>query len=227
MLRRYRNAFLQRILAAGLDPALFESDDNIDEREHPGFEIRLKGANLLFVARNPEGDFEAFDYWFTRFGAGFPYSPTHPDNGYTTIGPTLDAFDSWLSNHVLPYLEDQSLPDLWSQAESSQTLLSRIGSSDKDYFTEDEKQLLRAAMSTFRVLVDNNFSPTPQESASLDQQLQYLGDAVDRLNRFDWKGTALNTLIGITLTLSLDVERGRQLFGLFQQAFAYALHLLK
>ena len=78
----------------------------------------------------------------------------------------------------------------------------------------------------FRVLVIAEFNPDREQLAQIDERLSYLDPAVDRLNRFDWKAVALSTLIGMATNLTLDTERGRILWGLFQQAMTAVGHML-
>ncbi len=227
MLRKHKNALVRRILASGLDPVLFESGEHDDESPHPAFDVRLKNSPMVFQARNPRGDFNRFVYFTTCFGAGFPRSEVSPDGGYIDLEQVLEAFSTWLKIDVRPYLDDLSIPDLWSQAQASGTLLSHITFGDLSAFTSEEKAQVRTNILHFGLLIEKTFSPTNEEMAAIGIQLEYLASAVDRLNRFDWKGTALNTVLSIGVTLSLDTERGRQLFGLFQQAFAFVMQLLR
>jgi hypothetical protein len=73
----------------------------------------------------------------------------------------------------------------------------------------------------------DQFNPSPEQEEFIEERLEYLSEAVDKLNRFDWKGVALSTLLSIGANLCVDKESGRILFGLFQQAFQSVTHLLK
>jgi len=79
---------------------------------------------------------------------------------------------------------------------------------------------------TFRLLVVENYHPDTEQLILISERLKYLEAAVDRLNSFDWKGVTISTLLSIAITLSLDTERGRQLYILFKQALSDLLHLL-
>jgi hypothetical protein len=96
-----------------------------------------------------------------------------------------------------------------------------------EQFTDDEKTQIRIAVQQFKLSVFKTFDPPVEEKEVVDRQLERLAASVDRLGKFDWQGVALNTLMSIGVTLSLDTEKGRILFGLFQQALSYALHLIK
>lgn len=72
-----------------------------------------------------------------------------------------------------------------------------------------------------------NFEPEQAEMQIISDRLDYLSHAVDRLNRFDWQGIAVSTVLSIATTLTLDTDRGRVLWGLFQQAMSSVVHLIR
>jgi hypothetical protein len=228
MLRRYKNALFQELLKSGFDPSLFETEANDDDQHHPAFEIRLKDTELSFVTRNPIGHFDQFDYQFVEFAAGYPWTEVRPAEGYIEFGKVLEVFREWIATDVDAYLQDAALPDLWAQVNQARAMLNQAAQPDvAEEFSADERTQVRIAVQQFQLLVIKEFAPSPDEQAVVVQQLERLADAVERLNKFDWQGVALNTLISISVTLSLDTEKGRILYGLFQQALSYALHLLK
>jgi hypothetical protein len=75
------------------------------------------------------------------------------------------------------------------------------------------------ALRDVRLLIVGRFSPAVPEMESIDDRLDYLTQAVDRLNKFDWKSLLISTIISISVALSFDTEKGKQLFNLFKQVF--------
>ena len=75
-------------------------------------------------------------------------------------------------------------------------------------------------------MIVQNFDPNKEELESINARLEYLSDAMDKHNRFDWKGIAINTVIAITVALSLNPEQASQLFQLFRQVFSNLIYLL-
>lgn len=126
------------------------------------------------------------------------------------------------------YLEDRDVPDLWSQIETlAFSSVSPIMSTrDTSMFSESEKVQARIAVQTFQQSIIENFNPPQEQLEYITDQLKYLADAVDRLNKFDWRGLALSIVVGIAINLTVDTEGGRLLFKLFEQAFQSALLLL-
>jgi len=85
----------------------------------------------------------------------------------------------------------------------------------------------RQAVDRFRTSIVNDFQPSPEQIEFIDEKLDYLTKAVDRLNHFDWRALAIPTVISIAINLSADTERGRLLFRLFQEAFKSTFKLLQ
>jgi len=228
MLRKYTNALLQEIVRAGYRPTMFASKEENNQREYSGVEISLKGSPLWFALRNPHGSFDQFFYQYVEFAAGFPWTEERPEGGYAGFEEVLPAFREWLATDVRDHLEDQALPDLWDQAARGQDVFSPGAiTSFGDSFSVEEKAQVRIAAEQLKLLIAKEFDASAEEMAVVHKQLEHLSEAVERLGRFDWQGVALNTLISIGITLSLDTQKGQILLGLFRQAFSYALHLLK
>jgi hypothetical protein len=210
----------------GLDVTDFRAEDGGDAVTGPTFVISYKPADLTFVARNNPQNPHAFDYWYSIYAPGFnqPLEPIYyPEEGYTTFKYIEQGFEKWLSE-VRSAIDEQLLPDLWAVASEQ---LSVNGSAATDEFTEEERRQLRLALRTFRLRLIETFCPDPEQLNVISERLDYLASAVDRLNKFDWKGVAVSTLIGISTTLTLDTEKGRQLYGLFQQALSGLLYLMR
>ena len=61
----------------------------------------------------------------------------------------------------------------------------------------------------------------------ISQKLDYLTEAIDRLNKFDWRAVAFSTIMTISATLSLDTEKGSLLIELFKQIFVKIRYLIQ
>jgi hypothetical protein len=157
---------------------------------------------------------------------GFPWAgPYKSDN----IRETCKGFATWLEENLSKYVMEQSTPDLWSQLQSLGLLLGGDESTQEepDNFTEYQKIVIRLAIQQLASEIVDWFTPTSEQARIVHRRLEYLEKALDRLNRFDWHGVFLNTLITISITLSLDTERGRQLYELAHAAFSGLVRMLK
>lgn len=247
VLRIYKNALLQAIREAGFDPKDFKpTNDYIRGRlpgssrdtvmlEHlPALSIAYHGGDdLYFMVRSDGEDAHKFDYAYTKFTPTYPRIPPHPEQflpgRFVPFDQVLPPFQKWLREHVAQAVEDDSHPDLWAQLSSQTTVATDFASGrvDDSEFTSEERVQIQIALREFRLLVVKTFAPGEEELQVINERLDYLTRAVDRLNRFDWRGVAISTVLGIGTALSLDTEKGRLLWGLFQQAMATVVHLLR
>ncbi len=204
MLKKYRNNLLQAIIDLEFDPTLFSSSE-----ENGRFRIDLRNTPLWFEVGNTYDDYHALDCQFVKFGPGYPGSGFLPADGFTSIDRVLLYLRHWLDEHVREYLDELELPDLWEQVNAQHSLISGQAPDtyDQSYFSEEEKDQIHHSLEVFRERLITAFSPDDHQMAAIDARLQYLTQAVDRLNRFDWMSVAISTLISISVALSLDTDR--------------------
>ena len=248
MLKVYRNRLFSSAREAGLDTVLVGT-----EGADGSFIVRLKAPPIEFEVAHSPKNFHEFRYRYRRFAPGLPYAAPPlrsdsvnrnltaarlqeienvareywtPSDGYGDIERIDEQFKRWLTREVQPAVAELTTPDLWTQLTSGSEQLDVAEVRSEDAFNEPARELVRLAVSQFRILLVQEFEPDDEKLRSIDEQLKYLSDAVERLNRFDWKALALSTVIGIATTLSLDTTAGRKLWSLFQQAFHAVGHLL-
>lgn len=224
ILKEYKNNLLTTIQESGIDPNLFTAEDGtIDEVDF--FIISLRDSQIRFAVKPYQHDFNSFLCCFSTFRADFPISTTlnSPDIDNLTF-----RFNAWLNGVVKPYLDDVSTPDLWHiLAETRSRTKYELGTPEGfESFSDEEKTQIRLSLNDFRLLIVENFNPNQEELKSVDARLEYLSDAIDKHNKFDWKGIAIATVINITIALSLNPEQGSQLFQLFKQIFSNVLYFL-
>lgn len=195
--------------------------------EPPVFIIEVGNSPVKFYIKHSIVDFDIFHYKSTGFSPMLSKKKWSEEPKF--IEDILKIFDTWLKREAKSYIEEKQLPDLWAQMNIYKSFIanSTVPVENAPKFTEEEKETLRRSVHEFRRQIIENFKPSPDQMESINSQLDYLANAVDRLNRFDWRGLAISTLIGIAINLSVDTERGRLLFRLFQQAFHAAEKLLQ
>lgn len=224
ILKKYKNNLLTIIQESGIEPNLFIAEDGpIGKLDF--FIISLRDSQIRFAVRPWEGSFEYFTCCCSKFLTGFPISETLYSQD---IDDLTGRCNEWLNGVVKPYLDDVSTPDLWQILEEtrSRTTSELRTPEDFDSFSDEEKTQIRLSLNEFRLLITQNFNPNQEELKTVDARLQYLSDAIDKHNKFDWKGIAISTVISITIALSLNPEQGNQLFQLFKQIFSNILYLL-
>lgn len=227
MLKRQKNHLLEIIKEAGLDPHDFTAGP--DERSpEESFVIRLKNSPVFFTAYPSEGDYDYYYICHTLLAPGFPESPIKPDSGFLMpFGQVEREFREWLNRVVEGYKEEERLPDLWVEVGASPPILQIYKEREwEGHFSEVEKTEIRSSLNQFRALLVEEFSPSQVQLDAVDERLRYVAAALDRLNKFDWLGVAISTLMTIAVALSLDTSKGRQLFELFRAALSGIARLL-
>ena len=230
MLKKDKNSFIDIIKENELDPSLFRKfEKEIDG--HPAFILRLENTPLFFMTRTASDDYHEHDCRYIKYAPNYPKSDYFPNEPYTewcNIGSVLHHFDNWIEEHVKIYLEEIETPDLWNQFQASSITQIDFESPNAQLpFNKTEKMRIRNALEQFKKDFIAEYRPTKEQIISVDERLSYLSKKLDQLNRIDWQGVAISTVIGISISLSLDTEKGKLLFSMFKQAFKYALDLIQ
>lgn len=231
MLKQHKNELLQILEGAGLDISDFVADDvSIGSNPQlPGFRIRFKPADLSFITCNAPDGSRLYKYSYTRYAPGFstpPYSALSPEDDYCSFEEIKEEFVVWIAEEVRLAIDDALLPDLWTRA-TLNTMLVDSNKFNTSEFSDEERQQVKHALSSFCLLIEETFRPTHDQMVTISERIDYLKSAVDRLNRFDWLNVAIGIVSSIGVNLFFDKEEGRQLITLFQKAFSVVSHLLK
>ncbi|HEX8371124.1 MAG TPA: hypothetical protein VF604_21450 [Pyrinomonadaceae bacterium] len=234
MLKQQKNKFLEIIKENGFTPELFDAKEEGDI-----FTIFLRDSNFTFQVRSLGNRNHAFQCEYTLFTPDLAFirllKTTFPPSTLT-IEDALAKFDKWLKKEVKNFLVEQSTPDFWKQigfqdstidAEEPIINQAMFDKQDVSNFDEDEKEKLRLALAEFRLLIYKNFKPGKEQMNIVDERLNYLSDAMDRLNQFDWKSILVSSTVSISVALSLDTTRGKMLFDLLKQALSNVTYLLQ
>ncbi|MFL6283564.1 MAG: hypothetical protein ACJ74Q_10535 [Pyrinomonadaceae bacterium] len=227
------------IKGSGLEPTLFSAEETKASSQAffkviltPGkgsellFLIRIKDTPIKFIILDVSDSFYHCRFRHTQFKPGFPLTWW---SARKSIDEAIVTFSDWLKQVASNYVEERVLPDYWSQIETYKSFASgaEVPTGEGEKFTEEEKEAVRNSVQRFRALITEHFDPTPEQAAFIDERLDYLARATDRLNRFDWQGLAMSVVVSIAVNLSVDTERGRVLFNLFKQAFQSTMKMLQ
>lgn len=227
MLKKYRNGFLEIIDKNNLAPIQFDAiEEIIDDREC--FIISLKDTPLKFIVRGSSLSHHKFEYSYVQFVPNYTQTEYMPKHTWEDIGSIYAKFDEWLKDHITVYMDDLLTPDLWEQIKLQKPLMStsEFIEHDTSHFSEEEKSQLRLSLSEFKLLIAENFKPTKEQMRIIDDRLNYVSDALDRLNKFDWKSILISTALSISVALSLDTARGKLLFDLLKKVLSNVIYLL-
>ncbi len=185
--------------------------------------IQTREAKLKFVIENPNGNFDQFHYKYSRFAPDYIMTVWAPLGGNATFGDVLSGFSKWIENHVNIYLNEKNGIDLWAEFKNSDKSLSlsNIDFDDKTNFNFEEKEQVKLGINELKLLIQSEFKTDRDQQNLVIERLDYLIEAVNRLNKFDWKGVAVNSIISISIALTLDPEQGNRLFQLLGKVLSF------
>lgn len=217
MRKKYRNELFQLINNIGLNQTDFELIEDSSTTT-----LQFKKTQLKFIIIGVEGDFNCFCYQFVSYAPNYPISGVKPTTIALSFNQLIDEVSRWLKYHVKEYIEDENAPDLWSEfKKGNKTLnINQIDFNDKSTFSLDEKKQILMSINELKSLIHKNLQTTQEQQNLVIDRLNYLIEASERLNKFDWKSLAISTLMSITIALSLDTQKGQVLFDLFTKVFS-------
>jgi hypothetical protein len=165
----------------------------------------------------------SFDYFFARATHYEPAFPVKQFMSITDVNTVIKGFYSWLLDHLEPYIADQQEVDLLANYLHGANLLNvePVNYEDTDNFTPEQKQQIRIGFNDLKLLITRDYATSNEQLQIVNQRLEYLSGALDRMNKTDWKGIFISTVIGIITTLTLDTAKGNDLFN----AFITILHM--
>lgn len=224
MLKRDKNALLKAIEDAKLnvDDFRFEHQGTFEVPSAPRlfdlYKISFLSTPLYFSISVPTDSYHSFKHSYVTMSPGFAYSPEFKSENF---GDLLDSFESWLEHHVKLYLEEKETPDLWSEISS---LVGGIAATEDETerFSEDEQGQLLGHIETFRLLIIEKSNANTEQLAKINDRLNYLSEAIGRVNRTDWR----NIAIAVLINLAIDTQLGRGIFSIARQAFGKLLPLI-
>lgn len=228
----YKNQLFQIIQEVGLESKLFEIFE-VEEGKYDATVIQFVGTDLRFtILENPKS-YHLFNY---KYSLNKPYFPETsyikrflpfrllPGNKARFNFKKIESkFIYWLDVELETYFADLQEVDLWAQSQK-QTLLDYKqeddGSDRNEFFSDSEKAQIITALNKARKEAEEKLSIKEKDLDVLNEKVEYLMDAVQRLNKFDWKSILLSSTIDIVSDLTLDPTGGKMLFDIFTNAFS-------
>lgn len=217
---------LEIIKANNLEPSLFEVSEVDDEDGNLCTVVKLINSPLNFYIVTDKEYHQFVNAKYIQFGPKYIESDIE---GFI-FEDMLEEFEWWISSHVKIYLNELETPDLWEQLEDeSVNIFNRDPLSRRNInsFTVDEKELINNSLNKFKELLVIEYKPSDDQLTLIEDRINYLAEGLDRLNKVDWQGIAISTVISISIALNLDTQRGKHLFAIFKQTIATSLEFLK
>lgn len=132
----------------------------------------------------------------------------------------LEILDKWAELVA----NENSQSDLWQVTSSYEYFSHRdLKSEAGEYFSQEEKGDIRARLYEFRELVTDMIKLNENQYLQFNERLDYMSGALDRLDKVDWKGIAISTLMSAAIALNLDTSIGNKWFAAIEQTILLPL----
>ena len=114
---------------------------------------------------------------------------------------------------------DLEMPDRWAELRRAREILFVVPDEviDNTPFSSEEKAAIERQLREFRDLARDRWSLSGERLATLDANVEYLVDAVDRLGRFDWRNAFAGAFIGLLLSAAFPPESVREVVVMLVQ----------
>lgn len=183
----------------------------------PTITITYKDTPLKFEISNPFESFDQYRFRYIIYGPNLKWSNQLPKDQVGYFHDVISGFQFWLDKQVQPYTKELTQIDLWEEyLKAPGSVTFDINSKfDTSLFTEGEKEQLKLALGGLKTLIIEKFTETQLQIDLVSQNINYLVEKVDHLNKFDWRGVAISILINICTSLMLDPQKAKIIWNWF------------
>lgn len=223
MLKKHRNALLDVIREANLDPKKFTAKTE-EVENYPAFRIQTGNGSLYFLIWSFANDDEyLFRGQFTTyqrsspkpyFGLSRTFEPFN--NKWKGFEQIKEDFKAWVNKYVSKFLkhqaeeeEDLLLPDMWAESELVSENFKTLQNTP---FSDEEKKLIAEKFNEFEQRVDEENILSAEQKELLHDQVEYLVESSKRLGRKDWLAASAGALMGFVVNAGLTSEIATQIF---------------
>lgn len=206
---RHKNQLFDAIEDMGLSPSLFKYEEDKDNHGNVtstwitfqgsefGFFI-YKGSNNTQFARVTPGEFEWIEY-----------------REFSDWEDLLMFFNDWLE----AVKQEINAIDKWERLEKELHEISLNFSNEQDKFTVQEFEQVRIKIIAFKTGL-SSIGLEPSQLEIINQKLDHITELAKEMNKFDWKGLFIGSIVSIIIQLSLTPENANSIWHLLRQVFA-------
>lgn len=222
MLKEHKNDIYRTIQDVGLNPTTFILKDSIIDNFHIST-LTLIGTDMAFIFKIHEESWWGFKFRYTQFKPNYPLSEWKPSGpkSYYEYYYALKHFVRWLKTDLNKYIEDNQTVNKWNdfQFETNIFDLTQIKFTNNAKFTSVESQSISESLVKLKKLMLENFAFTNNQLQFMNERLEYLDKATNRLMKFDWVNTMVSIMVSIAINMTFDTDTGKKFFELIGQAF--------
>jgi hypothetical protein len=214
--KRDRNRIFRTIEDKKFDPAEFELEDTgervtITHSSGSSFEFTFK-AGYLDVA-GTQYDVGKYEYEFTVVEG-----IAETGNAYSIDTLRGLRIERWLDE----IRETVGVPDFWDELKHGRQLVAEIQrGSDNTLFTNDERRQIAAQLQAIKAQMREQFALTSGQIAQVNEKLDEVIEASERLGRKDWLVYFLGTITALIIASTVTSGAGEHIFTMVIQGIAH------
>ena len=205
--RRQKNAVLEAIRSAGLDPLDFDWQEVASTVTQRG-----SGSPPFTVERlyhRPTEYWFCFDVENRRGWLWAIFTPGREgvrqrENVQDNFAAVWSYFVDWLGR----LKQEHDAPDLWAELENQRDLM--IGEAPEEVentpFTQQEKAQIASSLNEAKEYVRATRELTPAQYEAIDARLDYLVEAAERVGRIDWRNLLAGTFLSLVVQAVVPIE---------------------
>lgn len=204
---------------------LFEmiEEENLSPSQFQFSEVQSK---ISPVTRSTELRFNTSDYFF-RFETGYERSDPHyavycPGEDVSTDeyysrkwNVQLEVFQLWLTFLI----REINSPNKWHRLEKEIEGIKINFQKDEDKFSVEEYEELKKKVSILKNAL-STIHLIPEQLSAISSKLDHLTEMGKQLNKFDWKGLFIGSIISIIIQLEVTTDNAKALWNLIRQTFS-------
>ncbi|KEQ31209.1 hypothetical protein N180_02880 [Pedobacter antarcticus 4BY] len=151
--------------------------------------------------------------WYIDF---IPGSNTYQNSTSTSLWSEVAIhFRHWVEN----LNREISAPDKWDRLTQEMNNLRGIIPADNTMFSHSEYLILSQQISQIKSSIAA-ISLTSEQNFAIESKLDHLLALANDMNKFDWQGLFIGTIISIIIQLGVTQEHAQELLAIIKQVFS-------
>jgi hypothetical protein len=181
-------------------PSQFDIDDTIDE-----FKLIYRNTEYLFSLT------ENIHWNIHYIPATNKYQHITNTSSWSEV---INNFRSWLYS----LLKEVSQPNKWDRLAKEMNNIRGIVQADNTMFSHSEYMTLTQQMNEIKESLIT-ISLTAEQNEAIEAKLDHLLILANELNKFDWQGLFIGTIMSIIIQLNVTPENAHALTTMMHQIF--------
>ena len=219
--KRDRNRIYQTIKDKEFEPAEFELEDTgesvtITHNSGSTFEIYPEVQLYRAAAANEPGVKRATGRY------EYKYNVVEGEHATGTTHYIYTIRDLYITEWLDEIRETVGVPDFWDELKRGRQLVAEIQQeSGNSPFTDYERRQIVAQLQAIKAQVGEQFELTSEQIAQVNERLDEVAEASERMGRKDWLIYFLGTITALIIAATITSGMGDHIFTTVIQGIAH------